>query len=389
MMQTETTSIFTLANSLATEVFINAVGLPGEPAAAQIRRVYAESADVLRQADARIVQERLFVPADAAGGVAQVRGAALGSLADAVAPALLRSAGPAEWANVGLQIHAVRTDQPIRLVERGGVAVGRTLDLAGVRHVFLSGLSAAEAGSPGQQAGSMFEQTEQLFNQAGGNMHSVVRTWLWLGEILSWYDELNDVRRKFFRRCGLIAGEGQEPKLPASTGIGVRPTGSAMCAMDARGVVPIGGGRPSQSTPGNGELIAYFNAAGRQDSPFRYGSAFARAATAVSPAGKTLFISGSAAIDPAGASCHLGDARAQIEMTLRHIRAILAEHGCGDGDVVQAMAYCKTPAVAAAWRAGWPDFEWPAVTLIADVCRDELLFEAELMACPGVKSGLR
>jgi enamine deaminase RidA (YjgF/YER057c/UK114 family) len=218
-------------------------------------------------------------------------------------------------------------------------------------------------------------------------MHSVVRTWLWLGEILGWYDELNEVRRKFFRRCGLIAVEGKEPKLPASTGIGIRPVGPAICSMDARGVVATG--LPSHGGPTNGELIAYFNAAGRQDSPFRYGSAFSRAATAVSPAGKTLFISGSAAIDPAGASCHLGDAHAQIDMTLRHIRAILAEHGCGDGEVVQAMAYCKTPAVAAAWRAGWPDFEWPVVTLIADVCRDDLLFEAELMACPGVKRGLR
>jgi enamine deaminase RidA (YjgF/YER057c/UK114 family) len=230
----------------------------------------------------------------------------------------------------------------------------------------------------------MFELAQAALRLAGADMRSVARTWLWLGDILDWYDGLNQVRRDFFRRCGLIGGPGDQPRLPASTGIGVRPAGPATCSMDLRAVCP-----PAGVPLADGELIQHHHAAGMQDSPYRYGSAFSRAATAVSPAGqgagRTLFVSGSAAIDPSGASCCPGDARGQIEMTLRHVRAILAEHGCGDDDVVQAMAYCKTPEAMDVWRAEWADAPWPTVSLIADVCRPELLFELELTACPGVR----
>ena len=54
--------------------------------------------------------------------------------------------------------------------------------------------------------------------------------------------------------------------------------------------------------------------------------------------------------------------------------------------VVAAIAYCKTPEVEAAWRRIRPDVPWPFVTVLADVCRQDLLFEVEATACPGVQA---
>jgi len=97
-------------------------------------------------------------------------------------------------------------------------------------------------------------------------------------------------------------------------------------------------------------------------------------------AGETLFISGTAAIDASGATVHAGDAAAQIEATLANVRAILDAAGCRDEDVLQAIAYCKTPDVEGVLNDRWADLPWPRVVAIADVCRDDLLFEIEATA---------
>ncbi|MDD4888812.1 MAG: hypothetical protein PHU85_02690 [Phycisphaerae bacterium] len=348
------------------EVFLTAVGDCSSSVADQARQVYAEAADFLRSTGARVVQERLFVSADAAAASA-ARAAEWKTLDDGVAPTLLLDGMPGRVS--GLQVHAVVGTEP-RIV--GGAV--RTVELDGRKHIFMNGLARQGAGDPAAQAKAMFEQAEQLLRLAGADMRDVARTWLWLGDVLDWYDDLNRVRSEFFRRCGLI-GEARA-LLPASTGIGVRPAGGPICAMDLRAI------RWARESPANGgPLFECFEAAGRQKSAFSYGSAFSRAAACDSPAGKTLFVSGTAAIDTTGVSRHIGDPAGQIAMTLDNVRAILQQHDCDrDGDVVQAMAYCKTADVERVWRTGW-NLPWPTVTVVADVCRAELLFEVEVMAC--------
>ena len=139
--------------------------------------------------------------------------------------------------------------------------------------------------------------------------------------------------------------------------------------------------------PGARDAIEYFNAAGHQQSAYHYGSAFSRSARAATPAGKTVYVSGTAAIDEQGRTCHVGDARAQIEMTLANARAVLANMDCRDDDVVHAIAYSKTPAVEAVFRELRRDLTWPCVSVLGDICRDELLFEIEATACPGAQPG--
>src|SRR5690606_28472117 len=99
------------------------------------------------------------------------------------------------------------------------------------------------------------------------------------------------------------------------------------------------------------------------------------------PAGRTLYVSGTAAIDAEGFSRRPGDAPGQIAMTLENVLAVVSEAGFTAADITQAIAYCATPAVAAEFTANHlAQPGWPWITVIGDVCRPELLFEAEVTA---------
>jgi len=206
-----------------------------------------------------------------------------------------------------------------------------------------------------------------VLEQFGGDFRCVARTWMWLGDILSWYGQFNDVRNQFFRRRGLI-GEGSRQSMPASTGIGLGLEEGGQFGMDLTAVLEPRG------------QIEFLGAIGRQQCALDYGSAFSRASRANSPAGKTMYISGTASIDAKGATTHIGDARGQIETTIENVRAVLRDMNCRDQDVVQTTAYCKKADVKDIFEEFKSRTEWPWVTAICDICREELLFEVEATA---------
>jgi enamine deaminase RidA (YjgF/YER057c/UK114 family) len=219
----------------------------------------------------------------------------------------------------------------------------------------------------------MFTQAANTMKGLGSSMHSVARTWLWLGDILAWYDDLNRVRNRFFKSVGLIDTDPNVTLMPASTGIGVYPAFGAACAMDLVAVI------------GDGGRVEYFREAGNQRSPYHYGSAFSRASRASTPAGQTVYISGTAAIDAEGRTCPIGDAKGQVTVTVENVRAAFKDLGCSDAEVVQAIVYSKTREVQAIFHKEFADLGWPCISVIADVCRDDLLFEVEAAACPGAR----
>jgi enamine deaminase RidA (YjgF/YER057c/UK114 family) len=156
--------------------------------------------------------------------------------------------------------------------------------------------------------------------------------------------------------------------MPASTGIGIGPRNGAICGMDLVAVI------------GPNKSIGYFDASGNQNSALKYGSAFSRACCVETPAGMTLFVSGTASISINGKTTNIGDAPKQIEESINNVRAVLSEMQCDDNDVVQATAYCKTAEIERLFCSKYGDLAWPALTAIADICRDDLLFEIEATA---------
>jgi enamine deaminase RidA (YjgF/YER057c/UK114 family) len=103
--------------------------------------------------------------------------------------------------------------------------------------------------------------------------------------------------------------------------------------------------------------------------------------------GETVFVSGTASIDPAGRTRHLDQLDAQILETLLDISALLAPLGGGLEDICLATVFFKEARSFEAFKQvtqllGVPSF--PVVPMVADVCRSELLVEIEAIAAvPG------
>lgn len=361
--QTAVLNIRTIAAEGATELYLT--GTPGAGnAAEQARELYRQISAALRKADAAITGERVFAGEEAFAEALAARAAALDTLDDGVAPTQLRARDCDGL--LGVQVHAISgITKPATLPGARRYAHGGSIYVEG------AGLTAPALPDAGSQARRVFEMMGDLVAKNGASLFDVARTWLFMDDILAWYPELNAVRNKYFTEKGLFARPGC---MPASTGIGVSPR-EGRIALDFLA---------AWGTPG---VVQRFHAIGNQRSAYEYGSAFARASQVKTPGGTTVFCSGTAAIDAAGKTCCLNDIPGQVTMTIENVRAVLRDMGCGDGDIVQAMAYCASPAVAEHFTGQCREAaEWPILTMLGDVCRDNLLFEIEVTACPGTRS---
>jgi enamine deaminase RidA (YjgF/YER057c/UK114 family) len=362
-MQIETR---TIAGNNLTELFISASARPETDPRYQAQEIFHAIREILTKARARILQERVFGTREALAEIAPIRAKYYVGLDDNVQPAWLVVPEGANGRLAGVQVHAATGIDKIDILHLEGRACGRIARANGRAYLTLSGIRAPEAGSPAEQARRMLEKSETLLKDAGIDLFAVPRTWMWLGDILDWYDDFNGVRNRFFTERGLLGRRGV--KMPASTGIGIGPNNGAICAMDLTAVV-----EPR-------DALSYLDAGGNQDSAFRYGSAFSRGARALSPAGSTIFVSGTASIGPDGKTTNIGNARAQIADTIENVRAILRQMDCTDDDVVHSLIYCKTSEVERLFCKEFSGLCWPKITMIADVCRDNLLFEIEATA---------
>ncbi|MEA3368196.1 MAG: hypothetical protein U9R68_08800 [Planctomycetota bacterium] len=320
------------------------------------------------------MQERVFGTEQAVHAAADVRASVYGDLDDGVPPDLLSVPEGAHGPLSAVQVHAIQSEERPAVLTENDRPCGRMLGTGGVGYIVLSGLTAPEAGTNADQARAVFQKAANVLRRIGGSMESVARTWLWLSDILSWYDAFNSVRSRFFTESGLIDADSARTRLPASTGIGVGPAGAAACALDL--IALIG---PKAS-------VSFYQAAGMQECAYEYGSAFSRVARADTPGGASVYVSGTAAIDEAGQTQHVGDAAGQIKMTLANVRAALRDMKCSDADVVHAIAYSKTPEIQALFDREYAhQLGWPCVSVLGDICRDDLLFEVEATAFAGAQ----
>jgi len=358
-----------IESASATEIYISAT--PGEdaPLQDQTREVFFGIRDILLSKNAFILQERIFSTLAATETIRQTRSEAYSDLDDGVAPSFLVAAEGSSGPIAGVQVHAISTNNKPEVIRLDQTGCGRILHAPGCTLLTLSSISAPQAGKNTEQAQVMMEMGESVLKQFDADFLSVPRTWMWLKDILSWYDEFNNVRNNFFTERGLI-GAGTRQSMPASTGIGLGPASGGHCAMDLIAVL-----EPAGATQ-------YLQAAGKQQCAMEYGSAFSRASKAVTPAGHTVFVSGTASINTDGQTTHIGDAAGQIKATIENVRAVLGDMNCGDEDVVHVIAYCKTTGVKKVFNAYKDTLDWPWITVICDICRPDLLFEIEATAMP-------
>lgn len=357
----------TIESTTATEIYISAAPDQNGPPDKQARQIFSAIADTLRSKKAAILQERVFAAKDVMKTISDIRLKEYGTLDDGVAPSLLVCTEGLAGPIAAVQVHAIAADIAPEPINFDGTPCGRILRSPDRTYLTLSNISAPDSPQPTQQAAAMLEKAEAILMQSGTDMLSVARTWMWLADILSWYDNFNRVRNKFFTERGII-GQNTRQSMPASTGIGLAPASGARCAMDLVAVL-----EPADS-------VQYLPAVGKQHCALEYGSAFSRASKAATPAAETVFVSGTASIDAEGRTTNIDDPEGQINSTIENVRAVLKDMNCADSDVVQAVAYCKTTDVEKIFNSLKGTLPWPWLTAICDICRPDLLFEIEAAA---------
>jgi enamine deaminase RidA (YjgF/YER057c/UK114 family) len=259
----------------------------------------------------------------------------------------------------------------------------------------------ADHAVPRTSAGGVYEKTictyqhlRRLLPDAGVRLDQVVRTWLYLGDIvdddgpIQRYKELNRARADFYQHVPFLADRLPEgyngPAFPASTGIGT--TGRSM-SLSALAVVSD-----------NDNVVAVPLENPRQTAAYKYSTSysptspkFSRGLALCQGEDATLFISGTASITNSETR-HDEDIVAQTHETLDNISALIAEenlsrHGLpGRGTTLEGLGvvrvYVKRPRVWSLVRAACEQRlgAVPATYVMADVCRPDLLVEIEGIA---------
>ncbi len=356
--------------------------------------LYGRIAEFLADVGADIVQERCYAAPEAHGEIAAARGEAF-ERRKIDGEGVLCFVGEAPCggaaAIAGVQLWAARGEDGAPRVARfvaDGRPAGRTFRNACLCYTALPCVGPRrELGAErarGEHALSMFNEAGRLLECAGLAYRDVIRTWIYVPELLAWYDELNAARRRVFRESGLIDGGGTS-WLPASTGIQGRGPAGRACTMGLLAASRVNGASVRV------EMVA----SPGQCEAFDYGSAFSRAVEVRDERYSQMYISGTASIDAGGSSVHAGDVERQTAHTLGVIRELLAARGHTLADVAHLTAFLKGPEHLEGFRraAAREGIDCRlAVETVADVCRRELLVEIEAMsirAAPSAAEELR
>ncbi len=342
------------------ELFITASPRDGD-----VREMFARACQVARDRGATIVSQNVFAAIQANGSAPQYLLDACGTVDW---PVTWIDSGHRRGSDLaGTQVHAV-TARDVERIERDGRILASTFSDDHARYCWMGDLRAADTtvGRP-EQAHQTFDLLEKVLHDADMDFSHLVRTWLYLDELLDWYDPFNKVRTAFFNARGVF-----DRLVPASTGIsGANPAGAAMIAS-------------ALATESRSDAFSVAEVLSPLQCPApKYGSSFSRAIELTTPTCRRLSVSGTASIEPGGETVHLDNIDAQIDLTVRVIHAILGSRGMSWDNVTKAIAYLKDAKDIDALQRYYEAnglAEMPFVFTENHVCRDNLLVEMELDA---------
>jgi enamine deaminase RidA (YjgF/YER057c/UK114 family) len=361
------------------QAFIVALVPDEEDAAKASRTSYRMIADTLIDRRMQIVHERVFGSLGVEAAVLRERKTALSERQISADGPVTYVEGTPPWGEglAGIIIHAVSRDSAddIWTIMDGETPCGWGWKRNGSTCLMLQNINGwpdAPTENEGRrfQVRRMLDRAEKILRENNASYGDVARTWFYLSDILDWYAAFNKVRNEKYGEFGIMPGPGDTRLLlPASTGIGAHMPSGEAASMDLLAVVD------------DSKIKQLSNR--KQLDAFRYGAAFSRGAVIEEDDVKIIQISGTAAIDEHGVSLYPGDICAQINCTFDRLETLLEQEGATLSDICAATVFVKLPEYAEVfWKMaderGLADF--PAVCVVADVCREELLFEIDAEA---------
>ncbi len=241
------------------------------------------------------------------------------------------------------------------------------------RHVYLTGLCGPPtmANRP-EEAKAMFARTQEILLASGASYADVVRTWIYLADIIDWYHEFNPVRSTLYAQFQAMDPTGSAWP-PASTGIEAQLPAGACCLMD---LFALGG-------PGRKEVSVEPVHNPRQSEAYSYGSGFSRGMAVTFDGVETVYVSGTAAINEKGQSVCIDDLSGQVSYTLDNIASLLNTRYMTLDDFVSSTIFIKQGYDTELVREFIDDRSGclaNGVYVTADVCRPELLCEIDGIA---------
>jgi enamine deaminase RidA (YjgF/YER057c/UK114 family) len=362
------------------QAFMVASALKENNASQAAHASYAKIAKVLHDRGMAIVHERIFGSQSVESDVMAARSAALQEHNIPGYGPVTYIHGNPPWGHgfAGFILHAVAAEE-CWTIRDGSIPCGRGWRRNGCTYLVLQNIngnscSSGDHESRPQQVRRMLDRAERILRENNTSYNSVVRTWFYLSNILDWYPAFNKVRSEKYGEFGIMPGpQDRSLLLPASTGISGETCAGSACTMDLIAVAGQDGPKPAVRQLSNAEQL----------DAFRYGSAFSRGALIKDSDVSILQVSGTAAIDEKGKSMFANDFRGQVSATLEKIEALMAQAGAGLKDITAATIFVKKPEYAGIFREMARERgleEFPAVCIVADVCRDELLFEIDAEA---------
>ncbi len=329
---------------------------------------YEAIAHMLRARGLSIVHERVFGSLSAAPAVLDARRRALGA---GTHPTYVQGRPVRGEGIAGISIRATAADR-VRTLDGAGGLVRRWRG-DGHEYATLQGLDGVDSRAGADngheaQLRRLFGRAFAALASAGFGARSVVRTWFYVDRIVERYAAFNRVRDAAFEAAGLLGAGGAALVLPASTAVGCANAAGAAAVLDVLAVDE----RSACHVEGLSNPV--------QPEATSYGSAFARARVVRGPCADQLLLSGTAAIGRLGETLSPTDAGAQIRATLDAVRRLLGRHGADLSAVAASTLFFKRPEdhllfERALQSQGIPPF--PYVSIVADICRDDLLFEMD------------
>lgn len=349
-----------------------------------INEIYNKVAELLSASGSQIIHERCFADVGLQKYVLEARTRAFSKneLETNTPVTFVEGKSCLENNFSGIQIRALNhiSKGQIRTILDQEIPKGSAWNLNGSTYFLLQSIDGginqtAEHLNRKSQSEAMFRQAERILRNEGAIYQDVIRTWIYISDILEWYNDFNAVRNHCYSDYGLLGNDdstkqAEQIYLPASTGIEGKNPSAFPATMDVFAI--------HRSPSSTVKIRPMYGA--KQRSPFRYGSAFSRAIVIEEPDNKLILVSGTASIDENGKSVFLDDPAAQIRNSLNVVSELISSEGATLLDICEATVFIKHKKDFPTFheiigQMGIPNI--PSVNVVADVCRNELLFELD------------
>ncbi len=270
------------------------------------------------------------------------------------------------------------------------------LTMGDVKEVISSGITFYDGSLPiYHQMLKSFNIMEEILAIEGMDLSNIVRQWNYIEDIIGEkvhngknmqnYQQLNDVRELFYRKCNFING------YPSATGIGMKTGGAVfeiIASSQREGIISITNLEQIEAYKYSqkilvGEAISELNVKATPK--------FERAKLVTANEAKEIYISGTAAIK-GEETLGIGDVGKQLDIIVDNINKLLDAGNLSKQGVFVKEAFMEYSSlrIYIKDRSSAEEIEmaiaqnYPCVKVlivVADICRSDLLIEIEGMCC--------